>query len=338
VTDSRPPASLLTDATLAVLGTLPQPRDGRTWLVEWRQEQGLLRQTALASNAAERTAGDMAWLHGFLNRLASTGFPAPRPLPAFGGRSWTIRSGSLWQLTSFLPGTVVGWSPVPPLAEIGALLARYHLAVAALEPTAQRPSALPLAEVPAILLSGQVEASGVSRDQAASIRSLAADLAADLAEAGRAGPRPLVIHGDFTCHNVVATGTPPAAAGVIDFELAHVESPLADVAYGLWRSGRPRQEADCVDAARLEQFLRGYVSVRPVTADQARVISVYLRGRGLQMIAKRVSAGRPDTGMLAQVAWLSAHSGAVAETLAAALEVTRAPALRPDCGGPRRAG
>jgi Ser/Thr protein kinase RdoA (MazF antagonist) len=319
VTDTRPPASVLADAGLAVLGTPPQPRDGRAWLVEWRQEPGLLRQTVLAdSAAAERTASDIAWLHGFLGRLASTGFPAPRPLPAFGGRSWTTNAGSLWQLVTFLPGDVVGWSPAPSMADIGALLGRYHVAVAALEPTGQRPSAVRLADVPAILLSGLLEAAGVSPERAASIRRLAAELAADLAEAGSASPGPLVIHGDFTCHNVVATGAPPVAAGVIDFELAHVESPVADIGYGLWRSGRPHQEADCLDAARLEQFLRGYASVRAVSADQARLIPLYLRGRGLQMIAKRVRAGRPETGMLAQVAWLSAHKDAVAEIFAAA--------------------
>jgi Ser/Thr protein kinase RdoA (MazF antagonist) len=318
VNDARPPASLLADAGLAVVATLPRPRDGRAWLVNWQQEQGLLRQTELADNSADRTTADMAWLHGFLGRLASTGFPAPRPLPAFGGRSWTIRAESLWQLATYLPGTVVGWSPAPSMAEIGALLGRYHVAVAALEPTAQRPAATPLAEVPGILLSGLLEASGVSRDEAARISSLAADLAADLAEAGRTRPGPLVIHGDFTCHNVVATGTPPAVAGVIDFELAHVESPVADVGYGLWRSGRPHQDADYLDADRLQQFVRGYASVRAVTADQARFIPLYLRGRGLQMIAKRVRAGRPETGMLAQVAWLSAHNDALAEVLAAA--------------------
>jgi Ser/Thr protein kinase RdoA (MazF antagonist) len=318
VSDTRPPASLLADASLVVLATPPQPRDGRAWLVGWRQERGLLRQTVLAEGAAERTAEDITWLHGFLDRLASTGFPAPRPLPAFEGLSWTIRAGSLWQLATFLPGTVVGWSPEPSMAEIGALLGRYHLAVAALEPAAQRPSALPLADVPAILLSSQLEAAGVSRNQAASIRSLAADLAADLAEARSTGPGPLVIHGDFTCHNVIAAGVPPVAAGVIDFELAHVESPIADIGYGLWRSGRPHQEADYLDAARLQQFLRGYVGVRAVTADQARLIVVYLGGRGLQMIAKRVRAGRPETGMLAQVGWLSAHKDAVAEILAGA--------------------
>jgi Ser/Thr protein kinase RdoA (MazF antagonist) len=319
VNDAQPSAWLLAGLGLTVRATLPRPRDGRAWLVEWRQEHALLRQTVLAGNAAaERTTEDIAWLHGFLGRLASTGFPVPRPLPAFGGRSWTIRAGSLWQLATFLPGHIVGWSPAPSMAEIGALLGRYHIAVAALEPTAQRPSAVPLAEVPGILLSGQVEAAGVSRDRAASIRSLAADLAADLAEAGRADPGPLVIHGDFTCHNVVAAGTPPVAAGVIDFELAHIESPVADIGYGLWRSGRPYQEADYLDAARLTQFLRGYASVRAVTADQAPLIAVYLRGRGLQMIAKRIRAGRPETGMLAQVAWLGAHHDAVAEVLAAA--------------------
>jgi Ser/Thr protein kinase RdoA (MazF antagonist) len=318
VTDTRPPASLLADTGLAVLATPPQPRDGRAWLVGWRQEQGLLRRTMLPNNAAEWATEDVAWLHGFLGRLASTGFPAPRPLSAFGGQSWTISAGSLWQLVTFLPGIVVGWSPVPSMADIGALLGRYHVAAAALEPTGQRPSAVPLADVPAILWSGLLEAAGVSADRAASIRRLAADLAADLAEAARAGPGPLVIHGDFTCHNVVATGAPPVAAGVIDFELAHVESPLADIGYGLWRSGRPHQEAEYLDAARLEQFLRGYATVRAVTADQARLIPLYLRGRGLQMIAKRVRAGRPETGMLAQVAWLSAHNDALTEILAAA--------------------
>ena len=319
MTDTRPPASLLADAGLVVRAVPPQPRNGRAWLVEWRHEQGLLRQTLLADDgAAERAAADTAWLHGFLARLASTGFPAPRPLAAFGGRSWTTSAGSLWQLATFLPGDIVGWSPAPSMAEIGALLGRYHAAVAALGPTDQRPAAMPLADVPAILLSGLLDAAGVTADRAASIRRLAAELAADLAGIGRAGPGPLVIHGDFTCHNVLATGAPPVAAGVIDFELAHVEAPIADIGYGLWRSGRPHQDAGYLEAARLQQFLRGYAGMRAVTAEQARLIPLYLRGRGLQMIAKRVRAGIPETGMLAQVAWLSAHKDAVAEIFAAA--------------------
>lgn len=286
--------------------------------MRWQHEDGLLRETSLAAaDVTVRAAADVAWLHDFLGTLALTGFPAPRPLPAFGGRSWTISAGSLWQLVTFLPGQVVGWSRAPSMAGIGALLGRYHVAVSPLEPAVQRPAALPLRDVPAILRSGQVDAAGVGAHVAARIRDLAAQLAEDLTRAADTDAGRLVIHGDFTCHNVLATGTPPVAAGVIDFELAHVESPLADVGYALWRSGRPAQDAVDLDPVRVGEFLRGYTSVRSVTADQARLIPGYLRGRGLQMIAKRVRAGRPDTGMLAQVEWLSAHHDAVEELFAA---------------------
>lgn len=314
-----PPAALPLTAAPRVLAALPGPREGRAWLVEWRRQRGLLRQSPAPTDAGgvARTSKDVGWLHGFLARLAVTGFAAPEPLPAFGGRSWAIGGGSLWQLLTFLPGEVVGWAAAPPMTEIGILMAHYHQAVSALGRTEQRPTALPLARVPAVLLSGLLETAGVGPAQAVSIRRLAAELAEELAEIQPGGTAQVVIHGDFTCHNVVAVGTPPAAAGVIDFELAHVESPLADIGYGLWRSGRPRQDADHLDAARVRQFMRGYTSVRPVSAEQARLIPVYLRGRGLQMIAKRIRAGRPETGMLAQVGWLSAHKDAVAGMFAA---------------------
>jgi hypothetical protein len=67
------------------------------------------------------------------------------------------------------------------------------------------------------------------------------------------------------------------------------------------------------------QFDRGYASAAPISAAQAAVIPLYLRGRGLQMIAKRVRAGRNETGMLAEVRWLTTNECAVADTLAAAL-------------------
>jgi hypothetical protein len=115
------------------------------------------------------------------------------------------------------------------------------------------------------------------------------------------------------------TARRPGATGVIDFAGAHAERPPADIGYGLWRSGRPRQEADHLDPARIARFLRGYATVVPVSADEARAIPVYIRGRGLQMIAKRVQAGRAEAGMMAQVRWLGANTAAVGEVLAAAV-------------------
>ena len=62
------------------------------------------------------------------------------------------------------------------------------------------------------------------------------------------------------------------AAGVIDFALAHAETPLADIGYGLWRSGRPCQDADHLDLSRVQNFVRGYASATRLTAGQAHMI------------------------------------------------------------------
>jgi len=259
------------------------------------------------------------WLHAFLTRLAGGGFPSPRPLPAFAGTSWTTAGGTLCETISFLPGRAVGWADEPPMEEIGALLGRYHAAAGQIEMAGQRPGAVPLADVPEILLSRQLQAAGVSQERAVMIRQLAGQLARDLGDTGHLGRARLVIHGDFTNHNVIADGTPPRASGVIDFALAHAETPLADIGYGLWRSGRPRQDADCLDLPRAGRFLRGYASTAPVSAEEARVIPLYLRGRGLQMIAKRIRSGRAETGMLAQVRWLTANGGAISDAFLTAL-------------------
>ena len=59
---------------------------------------------------------------GFLTRLAALGVPSPQPLPCFGGRSWVVSGGRLWEVVSYLPGRAVGWAAEPTMEEIGALL------------------------------------------------------------------------------------------------------------------------------------------------------------------------------------------------------------------------
>jgi len=319
VDNDRPPGRILRDGALKVLPGVIRPGEGRTWLVDWQGTPGVLRQVPVRQDSMSlaRLMADVTWLHAFMTRLAGTGFPSRRPLPAFDGKSWATALGLFWEVVSFLPGWAVGWAREPPMEEIGALLARYHAAATQIGAAGQRPSALPLAEVPGILLSRQLEAASVRPRQAAIIRQLADQLAGDLEDTGhRRRPR-LVIHGAFN-HNVIADGMPPRAVGVIDFALAHAETPLADVGYGLWRSGRPRQDADHLDLPRVGRFLRGYASTVPASADEACVISLYIRGRGLQMIAKRVRAGRAETGTLAQVRWLAANRGAISDEFLAA--------------------
>jgi Ser/Thr protein kinase RdoA (MazF antagonist) len=317
VEPDQPPDDLLHDAALKVLPGVIRPREGHAWLVDWQGTCGVLRQGPAPrdTSARARLTEDVTWLHAFLARLAQLGFPSPRPLPAFHGKSWTTSGGMLWEVVSFLPGRVVGWAAVPPMEEIGALLARYHATARDVDVTGQRPGALPLAEVPEILLSRQLRAVGVHPERQVPIRLLAERLARVLDDTGHRDRAHLVIHGDFTSHNVIADGLPPRATGVIDFALAHAETPLADIGYGLWRSGRPRQDADHLDLPRVRRFFRGYISTVPITADEASVIPVYLCGRGLQMIAKRIRAGRAETGMLAQVQWLAANGDALVVAL-----------------------
>ena len=130
---------------------------------------------------------------------------------------------------------------------------------------------------------------------------------------------PIVIYGDFTAHHVIVTGSPPLPAGVIDFERAHLDEPAADIGYGLWRSGRPRQDASHLDLARLSLFIRGYATMARIPQQTVRALPVYLHGRGVQMIAKRIRAGRAETGMLAQIQWLTANAVAVGDALATAV-------------------
>lgn len=314
---SAPPAELLRDAGLAVQPRGLPVRAGRAWLAGWQQARGVLRATPVPADAAGRAGqlADAAWLHGFLAELTGLGFPAPCPLPAFGGRSVVIAAGELWELVSFIPGREVGWDDQPPLEEIGGLLARYHATARGVRAAAPRwrPGVIPLADVPGVLLSGQLDAVCRDRKRAAVIRGLAARLAADLGALSLAADERLVIHGDFTCHNVVADGTPLRPAGVIDFVRAHAETPMADIGYGLWRSGRPRQDAHSLDLTRLTRFVRGYARTSQVSADAAGSLPVFLYGRGLQMMARRVQEGNGATAMLAQVRWIADHAAVIAD-------------------------
>lgn len=170
---------------------------------------------------------------------------------------------------------------------------------------------IPLGDVPAILLSPRLGLACPDPGQAAVIRRLAERLAADLETIPRTEKLP--VHGDFTAHNVIADGIPPRPAGVIDFERAHLEVPEADIGYGLWRSGRPRQDASEMDLTRLALFISGYCTAAALPARAAQALPVYLYGRGLQMLAKRVQAGRTGTEILAQVQWTAARAAAIAD-------------------------
>ena len=220
------------------------PREGRAWLVGCQGTRGVLRQLPVPVVSGTVLTQDVAWLHGFLTRLAGLGFPRPGRFAALMGSHG--RGGRL-----ALGDRLVPARPYDRLVSRSAdgggrrTAGRYHATVRQIEVTSQRPAALPLADVPEVLLSRKLDV--VPLEKRANIRQLAAQLACDLDGTGHLHRERVVIHGDFTNDNVIADGTPPHATGVIDFANAHVETPLADVGYGLWRSGRPHERADSLD-------------------------------------------------------------------------------------------
>ena len=148
------------------------------------------------------------------------------------------------------------------------------------------------------------------------LRALLVSYEADLETIGYRALPVCVVHGDPTTFNVLADGEPPEPVGLIDFELADVEAAVADIAFCLWRSGRPNQHAIEIDVGRVRALLAGYRSVRSLTDDESAALPVCLRGRGLQMLVKRTRLRRANAGPSAQLRWVTAHAQELATAVA----------------------
>jgi homoserine kinase type II len=246
----------------------------------------------------------VAWLHAFLARLSER-FPAPSPVALFDGQSWWPSDGEVWEALTFLPGEVVGCQASPSLRQVGAFLARYHTAVVDLV-VPPRPVLTPLGALDSLVDWSQAPTT-MGSVAASRTRTLLHEFADDLEQVGYPHALRGVIHGDATTHNVVADGNPPAPSGLIDFQLAYHEPLAADIAFGLWRSGRPVQGAEHIDLNRVRDFVAGYCEVRQLTHAELAAIPVYLRGRGLQMLAKRTKLGLADIGPRPLIAWTRDH-------------------------------
>ncbi len=288
-------------------------REGQIWLVDGDSGRAVLRRLDPGFAGAALIEQDRRWQHRFLSRLALTGFPAPVPIGAFDDASVVIaRDGAVWELLSFINGVEVGWSADPGMEQIGALLAHFHDATQDIPAPDQRPTAVSLAMVPGILRRPTGVATQELREWCS---ALGDELAEDLDSVGHSTLPVSVVHGDFTNHNVIAAGVPTRPVGVIDFGLAHVETTVADLGYGLWRSARPSQNAAVIDVHRAAGFVRGYTDVRPLTADVVAMIPMYIFGRGLQMLAKRLQRGAIDGAPVEEIRWLRLERHHLADEL-----------------------
>lgn len=298
VAEAMPPRDVLRVAGLEEFVVGRVGRGHRVWIATTSDRSLVIRRCA--DDAA-------AWLHPLLSALAVC-FPAPKPLALFAGRSFLQHPSGTWEALSMLPGREIGFKEQPPLHEVGAFLAAFHeISLDVTSASHPRVGGLPLRHLHEMVDWHGAERTMGSPEGVAQLRRLVDVFAADLERVGYADLRTCVVHGDPTTFNVLADGDPPHPSGLIDFELADVEGPVADIAFCLWRSGRPAQEAKELDLAKVRDFVAGYQSVRLLSDQEIAAIPVCLRGRGLQMLAKRTQLAISDDGPLAELSWIEAH-------------------------------
>jgi len=296
VAESISPESVLEAFGLRHVRYRPLDPRGHSWVIESDDWQAILRR----SNAGLE---HVQWLHQFLGELALAEFPAPRPMPLLDGDSLALLEGTVWQVLSLLPGKRLVWTPTVPLESAGALLARFHLASTARSPTEQRPEALPLDQC-----------------HPSTAGDIARSFHEDLASVGYFGGGWCVLHGDCTSANMLIDEQERAAVAMIDFDLAHLGPPEADISFALWVSGRTEQSVVTLDPDRVRAFVTGYHRVRPLTARAARAIPLYLVGRGLQMHVRMERVGRSDEIQMQRLQWLHAHRPQLEDVVASALD------------------
>lgn len=250
------------------------------------------------------------WLHEFLSALTGTGFDAPKPVRDLDGSSIAVVDGAIWELLTHVPGRQMSWDA--DLREAGRALAYLHVASLALPPRPQRPGAMPFETC-----------------RPADPRVPVAEIQRELAQISTGSSTQCVIHGDPTFNNMVVG--PDGTWGLIDFTIAFQASPLADIACGLWRTGRVGPDALTYDPGRIAAFVAGYSSVRPLGADAARAIPVYLSARGLQLRERHERQGRSDETVRAIRAERPAIEEAIREALSGVIHgVAEADARRED--------
>jgi Ser/Thr protein kinase RdoA (MazF antagonist) len=264
---------------------------------------------------------DITWEHAFLTRLADTGFPAPRPVAAFAGQSWSVVNGGLWTLASFQTGRTLARADQPDLAAVGRFIARYHDAVEQIEAPMPRPLVPNIDGLAALAPWDRLDQTLGGANGVRQFRWHLEQTADELANSGHLVASRLLIHGDFTTDNILIDGEPPTIVGAIDFALTSREPPLADLAFGLWRTGRPTPDAMALDVQRVAAMVAGYATVQNVPAETARAVPAYLKARGLQLIVRASRAGASDCSpALERVGRIAAQQDDLQGALIAALE------------------
>jgi homoserine kinase type II len=245
------------------------------------------------------TAEQLPYYLRLMKHLAQRGIPVPDPQAGAGGELLFTMQGKPAALLTRLPGSHRLAPDEHHCRQVGAMLARMHLAAADLP--RNQPHLRGLAwwteTVPVVLPHLDAERATLLRDELGFQQQVAASSAA------RALPQGAV-HADLFRDNVMFDGLPghEKLTGFLDFFFAGTDALAFDIAVCLndWcidlRSGR-------LDEDRAGAFVQAYAGVRPLAAAEHRLMPALLRAAAFRFWLSRLW----DLHLPREAALLKAH-------------------------------
>ncbi|MGE7371104.1 homoserine kinase [Neorhizobium sp. NPDC001467] len=221
---------------------------------------------------------DLPFFLGLMQHLADRGLNCPLPLPRKDGELLGELSGRPAALISFLEGMWLRKPEAKHCREVGAALARMHLAGEGFE--IRRPNALSL--------KGWVTLWQKSADRADEVEpGLQDEIAGELDYLSAHWPNNLpsgVIHADLFQDNVFFLGD--ELSGLIDFYFACNDMLAYDVSICL--NAWCFEKDGAYNVTKGKALLEGYQSVRPLSADELAALPTLARGSALRFFLTRL--------------------------------------------------
>lgn len=224
-------------------------------------------------------ADELPFYLNLMAHLAREGIPCPAPVPDRSGGLFSMLNGRPASLVNRLEGVAIEVPDTAHCAAAGGALGRLHLASSTFrtrQPNARGPAWWRQAE--------RAVRPHLDTDQ----KEL---LAGELKAVGEfeLGTLPRgAIHGDLFCDNVLFTGT--RVTGIVDFGFAATDYLAYDLAIAVndWCSIKSGEHEGTLVPELVAAMVDGYVSVRPLTADERRQWSTLLRAAALRFWLSRL--------------------------------------------------
>lgn len=225
-------------------------------------------------------ASDLPFFFGFTDHLMSRGIPCPGPILTTEHETSITLEGKQAALFPFLNGQALKGDQITAdhCADVGAFVARMHLAVADFEMVRKN----------SLSLEGWKALAGKTRDKVNTVQAgLSTLIDTELSWLSENWPQNLptrAVHTDIFPDNVFFNDNKISA--VIDFYFSATDMLAYDLAMVInaWCFDQRFQfRQDCYEA-----LLAGYESVRPLSATEKQALPVLLRGAAMRILMTRL--------------------------------------------------